>query len=98
MKKLMVGLILCALMTVPALGNPESTAVLSVSGTGTAGATLRVYLESYESDPEKQKLDAQELLVERVRRELDPGNESHSQLPGGLATSTGAVPPRSPST
>jgi phosphoglucomutase len=25
------------------------------SGTGTAGATLRIYLEAYEPDPEKQQ-------------------------------------------
>lgn len=40
MKRLVVGLVLCALMTVPALGDTESNAVISVSGTGTAGGTL----------------------------------------------------------
>ena len=40
MKRLVVGLVLCALMTVPALGDTESTAVISVSGTATAGGTL----------------------------------------------------------
>jgi phosphoglucomutase len=40
-----------------------SRTVFRLSGTGTAGATLRVYLEAFESDPARQRLDAQELLA-----------------------------------
>ncbi len=40
-----------------------SRVVLRLSGTGTEGATLRVYLESYETDPAKHGLDAQEALA-----------------------------------
>ena len=37
-------------------------AVLRLSGTGTVGATLRVYLERYETDPARQDLDPQDAL------------------------------------
>ncbi|MSU88685.1 alpha-D-glucose phosphate-specific phosphoglucomutase [Rhodobacteraceae bacterium 2CG4] len=40
-----------------------SRIVYRLSGTGTVGATLRVYLERYESDPAKQHLDPQEALA-----------------------------------
>ncbi len=40
-----------------------SRVVFRLSGTGTEGATLRVYLEAFESDPARQRLDAQELLA-----------------------------------
>ncbi|MCC6929128.1 MAG: alpha-D-glucose phosphate-specific phosphoglucomutase [Gemmatimonadaceae bacterium] len=36
--------------------------VFRLSGTGTAGATLRLYVESYESDPDRQAMDAQVAL------------------------------------
>ena len=39
-----------------------SRIVFRLSGTGTEGATLRIYLESYEPDVEKHRLDAQEAL------------------------------------
>ncbi len=38
-------------------------AVLRLSGTGTVGATLRVYMERYEPDPAKQDMDPQEALA-----------------------------------
>jgi phosphoglucomutase len=38
-------------------------AVLRLSGTGTVGATLRVYLERYEPDPSRHDLDPQEALA-----------------------------------
>ncbi|QHQ34180.1 alpha-D-glucose phosphate-specific phosphoglucomutase [Algicella marina] len=41
-------------------------AVFRLSGTGTVGATLRVYLEKPEPDPEKQNLDAQDALSELI--------------------------------
>jgi phosphoglucomutase len=37
--------------------------VYRLSGTGTAGATLRVYIERYESDPSKQGLETQAALA-----------------------------------
>lgn len=40
-----------------------SRIVFRLSGTGTQGATLRVYLESYEPDPAKQHLDPQQALA-----------------------------------
>lgn len=39
-----------------------SRIVYRLSGTGTAGATLRVYIERYEPDPAKHDLDTQEAL------------------------------------
>ncbi len=47
-------------------------AVFRLSGTGTEGATLRVYLERYEADPEKQAADPAEALagVARAARRL----------------------------
>ena len=39
-----------------------SRIVMRLSGTGTVGATLRVYLEAYESDPDKVQSDAEEAL------------------------------------
>ncbi len=40
-----------------------SRLVYRLSGTGTQGATLRVYLERYEPDPSRQRLDAQVALA-----------------------------------
>jgi len=40
-----------------------SRIVFRLSGTGTEGATLRLYLEAFESDPARQRWDAQELLA-----------------------------------
>lgn len=40
-----------------------SRIVFRLSGTGTVGATLRVYLEAYEPDPNQQLLDPQEALA-----------------------------------
>ena len=44
-----------------------SRIVFRLSGTGTEGATLRVYLERYEANPDKQGLDAQDALSELIR-------------------------------
>jgi phosphoglucomutase len=41
---------------------PEARIVYRLSGTGTAGATLRVYIEALELDPARQGADAQILL------------------------------------
>ena len=43
-----------------------SRIVFRLSGTGTEGATLRVYLERYEGDPQHQSLDAQEALADLI--------------------------------
>ncbi|MBF2057344.1 MAG: alpha-D-glucose phosphate-specific phosphoglucomutase [Cyanobacterium sp. T60_A2020_053] len=43
-----------------------SRIVFRLSGTGTKGATVRVYLESYESDTAKQNLDTQEALGDLI--------------------------------
>ncbi|MCG9893758.1 MAG: alpha-D-glucose phosphate-specific phosphoglucomutase [Thermosynechococcaceae cyanobacterium MS004] len=43
-----------------------SRIVLRLSGTGTQGATLRVYLESFEADPAKHGLDAQVALADLI--------------------------------
>ncbi len=44
----------------------DARIVFRLSGTGTEGATLRVYLERYESDPARQGVDAQEALAPLV--------------------------------
>lgn len=43
-----------------------SRVVLRLSGTGTSGATLRVYIERYEPDPSKHGLDTQEALADLI--------------------------------
>uniref|UniRef100_B8HT19 phosphoglucomutase (alpha-D-glucose-1,6-bisphosphate-dependent) n=1 Tax=Cyanothece sp. (strain PCC 7425 / ATCC 29141) TaxID=395961 RepID=B8HT19_CYAP4 len=43
-----------------------SRIVFRLSGTGTQGATLRVYLESYEPDSSRQNLDPQQALGELI--------------------------------
>jgi len=43
-----------------------SRIVYRLSGTGTSGATLRVYLERYEPDPTKQNMETQEALAELI--------------------------------
>jgi len=44
-----------------------SRIVFRLSGTGTQGATLRVYLESYEPDAAKHNLDPQEALASLIK-------------------------------
>ncbi len=43
-----------------------SRIVFRLSGTGTQGATLRVYLEQYEADPTKHHLDPQQALADLI--------------------------------
>lgn len=45
--------------------------VYRLSGTGTAGATLRLYVEAFEGDPARQDRDAQEALAEYVAAAAD---------------------------
>jgi phosphoglucomutase len=40
-----------------------SRMVFRLSGTGTEGATLRIYLEAFEADPARQRVDAQRALA-----------------------------------
>ncbi len=40
--------------------------VFRLSGTGTVGATLRVYIEAYEVDPSRQQLETQAALAELI--------------------------------
>ncbi len=44
-----------------------SRIVYRLSGTGTEGATLRVYVERFEPNPEKQGLDTQQALADLIR-------------------------------
>ena len=43
-----------------------SRIVFRLSGTGTEGATVRVYIESFEHDPDKHHMDAQEALGDLI--------------------------------
>ena len=43
-----------------------SRVVIRLSGTGTEGATIRVYLEAFTEDPAQQQLDAQDALAELI--------------------------------
>jgi phosphoglucomutase len=43
-----------------------SRVVFRLSGTGTSGATLRVYIERYEPDKTRHGLDTQEALAELI--------------------------------
>ncbi|WP_295433182.1 alpha-D-glucose phosphate-specific phosphoglucomutase [uncultured Thiodictyon sp.] len=45
----------------------DARIVLRLSGTGTEGATLRVYVESYEPDPTKHHQDPQDALAPLIR-------------------------------
>lgn len=48
-----------------------SRIIFRLSGTGTEGATLRVYLEAFEPDTSKHALDAQVALAELIKIALD---------------------------
>jgi len=48
-----------------------SRIIFRLSGTGTEGATLRVYLEAYEADISRHHLDAQEALQELIEIALN---------------------------
>ena len=43
-----------------------SRVVFRLSGTGTSGATIRVYVERYEPDPSRHDIDTQEALAELI--------------------------------
>ena len=44
----------------------RSRIVYRLSGTGTSGATLRVYIERYEPDPALHGIDTQEALADLI--------------------------------
>ncbi|GAB1580596.1 alpha-D-glucose phosphate-specific phosphoglucomutase [Phyllobacterium phragmitis] len=44
-----------------------SRVVFRLSGTGTSGATIRVYIERFEPDPARHDLDTQEALADLIR-------------------------------
>jgi phosphoglucomutase len=44
-----------------------SRIIFRLSGTGTTGATLRMYLEAFEANVSRHHLDAQEALKELIR-------------------------------
>ncbi len=52
----------------------DSRLVFRLSGTGTQGATLRIYIERYEPRPEFQLMDAQEALATQIRVASDIAN------------------------
>ncbi|MBN4082206.1 alpha-D-glucose phosphate-specific phosphoglucomutase [Mariprofundus ferrooxydans] len=52
-----------------------SRIIFRLSGTGTEGATIRLYLESFEADANKQNMDAQDALAELIE-----ASESISKL------------------
>ena len=43
-----------------------SRIIFRLSGTGTEGATIRLYLESFEGDTDKQGMDAQDALADLI--------------------------------
>ncbi|YBV95682.1 alpha-D-glucose phosphate-specific phosphoglucomutase [Phyllobacteriaceae bacterium JZ32] len=53
-----------------------SRVVFRLSGTGTSGATIRVYIERFEPDPARHDLDTQEALADLIRaaHEIAPIN------------------------
>jgi len=48
-----------------------SRLVMRLSGTGTAGATLRLYVERFEADPDRLGLDTQEALAPLIQAAED---------------------------
>ena len=48
------------------LFNDESRIIFRLSGTGTEGATLRVYIEKYEANPELHDLETQAVLADLI--------------------------------
>ena len=45
--------------------------IFRLSGTGTAGATLRLYVESYEPEPSRQEIEVQEALARYIDAALE---------------------------
>jgi len=49
----------------------KSRIIFRLSGTGSVGATIRIYIEKYEPDPEKHNLDTQEVLAPLIHMALE---------------------------
>jgi phosphoglucomutase len=60
--------------------------VFRLSGTGTEGATLRLYVEAFEPDPARHHLDAQEALAQLIAAALEL-----SEIPGRTGRSAPSV-------
>ena len=54
------------MITLGAARPVRSRIVFRLSGTGTAGATLRLYLERFEPDPQRHDLDTQSTLASLI--------------------------------
>jgi phosphoglucomutase len=54
-----------------------SRIVYRLSGTGTVGATLRVYIERFEGNPAQQNLDTQEALADLIALSRDLARIEH---------------------
>eukprot|EP01024_Parvocaulis_polyphysoides_P019752 TRINITY_DN1902_c0_g1_i1.p1 TRINITY_DN1902_c0_g1~~TRINITY_DN1902_c0_g1_i1.p1 ORF type:complete len:565 (-),score=122.93 TRINITY_DN1902_c0_g1_i1:221-1915(-) len=51
-----------------------SRIIFRLSGTGSAGATIRMYIEQYSNDPTKYEVDAQEALASIIKEALNLSN------------------------
>ena len=49
----------------------RSRFIFRLSGTGSAGATIRLYVEQYEADSSKHAMDAQEALAPLIKIALE---------------------------
>lgn len=49
----------------------DSRVIFRLSGTGTSGATLRIYYESYETNPDKMNQETQEALSELINLSVE---------------------------
>ena len=79
-----------------------SRIVFRLSGTGTAGATLRVYIERYEPDPTRHGQDTQQALADLIaaaeklagdQRAHRPGRPQRDHLSGRLAVAERSAGP-----
>lgn len=52
--------------------------VFRLSGTGSEGATIRLYIEQYEKDPSKIGRDSQEALAPLVRELFNLFSHAHT--------------------
>lgn len=55
-----------------------SRIIFRLSGTGSAGATIRLYIDSYEKDPQKIYQDPQVRTIRSNSNQLDPEREMKS--------------------
>ena len=53
-----------------------SRIIFRLSGTGSAGATIRLYIDSYEKDPQKIYQDPQVRTIRSNSSQLDPDRET----------------------